>query len=308
MTFPTFLCIPILWTSRFFCVCFSTNSTVDLFDSEANMPLSTSHTIYCFLLTLAYLMLVGSTTGVPEVSVGTLITRPHLRGWIGGSSPSDMAFFETFEDEKRASPQRVYSFGLGKKSDGLPLHPYGFGLGKKAHAYNFGLGKKSNVLTPSSFSPYGFGLGKRSDTSSSPADSVVINSDDKEQKDNSQQHHDQQSEESQATDQQDNSSSPSSQDSLLSLVTPSAPTIDPELEEIINNNNRLESPFRISMPKVASRARFVRRPNLYSFGLGKRAAPVNGWLNSIYLGENGLFKRKYNFGLGKRSADDFLWR
>lgn len=230
----------------------------------------------------------------PEISQGTLITKPHLRSWenlfdssltsnplAGTASLSQKAFSSSSKLFKRSpfAPSRSYSFGLGKKS-----------------------------LTPSLESEYG------SKSNSITYDNTPVSFPDTSSSSQQQQHQHQQ--------QQLSYLSPSQQESLNTMTLPSSQSSSQSLlhqqtspDDVSSmesgpsssslNSNRMDSLYQIQSPGSrlmlsSNRARFPRRPNLYSFGLGKR-----GWLSSIPLPSPVYFgdiKRKYSFGLGKRSS------
>lgn len=194
----------------------------------------------------------------PEISQGTLITKPHLRSWDTTmlKEALTMSPYVLSQAIQSSSQSPLRSFANNKM---IKRSPSNFA---PSRAYSFGLGKKS--LTPSmDFSSQSLTY----DTPINYPSSLTSH---------------------QQSQQQDDLPSSSMDD-----VSDSAAV-----------NQRLNSPYRIQSPgsRVSGRVRFARRPNLYSFGLGKR-----GWLGSlslpspVYLGD---IKRRYSFGLGKRSADE----
>ena len=223
----------------------------------------------------------------PEISQGTLITKPHLRSWenLFDSPLNSNSLAEPASLSQKAS----FSSKLFKRSPFVPSRSYSFGLGKKS-------------LTPSLESEYG------SKSNSITYDTPVSYPDTSA----SQQHQQQQLSYLSPSQQEslNTMSLPSSQSSSLSSLHQQTSHDDvssmesgPSSSSL--NSNRMDSLYQIQSPGSrlmlsSNRARFPRRPNLYSFGLGKR-----GWLSSIplpspvYMGD---IKRRYSFGLGKRST------
>ena len=224
----------------------------------------------------------------PEISQGTLITKPHLRSWenLFDSSLTSNPLAEPASLSQKAS----LSSRLFKRSSFAPSRSYSFGLGKKS-------------LTPSLESEYG------SKSNSITYDTPVSFPDTSA---SSQQHQQQQLSYLSPSQQEslNTMSLPSSQLSSLSSLHQQTSHDDvssmesgPSSSSL--NSNRMDSLYQIQSPGSrlmlsSNRARFPRRPNLYSFGLGKR-----GWLSSIPLPSSvymGDIKRRYSFGLGKRST------
>jgi len=230
--------------------CIPSSSQLAFSSRKRGKPRKPSFLIPIIFSVILYFLLlfVSSCLAEPEVSLGTLITKPRL--W----------YRNPLENEDPDSPKRspVYGFGLGKKSLNSPS------VLDDTNSFS------SSFISPSMVS---YQLPSTSDSlfnynqENSSSNSLIESADQQVEQQTSIDDH---SEEEKETNLPDSLSSSSRLDSLYHIQSPGL--------RLLNN-----------------KVRFPRRPNLYSFGLGKRSFPQ-------HLPGEAKIRNMYSFGLGKRPS------